>query len=67
MPGKLLKVLVNSGDSVTEGQPLVILEAMKMEHTLSASFEGVVDQVFYTEEDFVEADATLITFVEENS
>ncbi len=64
MPGKLLKVLVNKGDSVTEGQPLVILEAMKMEHTLTASFEGIIDQVFYTEEDFVEADATLITFVE---
>jgi 3-methylcrotonyl-CoA carboxylase alpha subunit len=65
MPGKLLKVLVNSGDSVIEGEPLAILEAMKMEHTLTASFEGVVDQVFYTEEDFVEADATLITFVDE--
>ncbi len=65
MPGKLLKVLVSNGDSVTEGQPLAILEAMKMEHTLTASFDGVIDQVFCVEEDFVEADATLITFAED--
>jgi len=62
MPGKLLKVLVSSGDTVTEGQPLAIIEAMKMEHTLSAPFDAEVDQVFYASEDFVEADATLITF-----
>lgn len=64
MPGKLLKLLVASGDSVSAGQPLAIIEAMKMEHTLNAPFDGKVDQVFYLEEDFVEADATLITFVE---
>ncbi|SHJ46274.1 acetyl/propionyl/methylcrotonyl-CoA carboxylase subunit alpha [Cycloclasticus pugetii] len=62
MPGKLLKVLVSNSDSVAEGQPLAIIEAMKMEHTLSAPFDGEVDHVFYTEDDFVEADATLITF-----
>ncbi len=66
MPGKLLKVLVSNNDAVTEGQPLAIIEAMKMEHTLSAPFDGEVDQVFYSEEDFVEADATLITFKDEN-
>lgn len=64
MPGKLLKVLVKNGDAVTEGQPLAILEAMKMEHTLTAPFDGEVDQVFCAEEGFVEADATLITFSE---
>lgn len=62
MPGKLLKVLVANNDAVTEGQPLAIIEAMKMEHTLSAPFDGEIDQVFYAEDDFVEADATLITF-----
>jgi 3-methylcrotonyl-CoA carboxylase alpha subunit len=65
MPGKLLKVLVANGDAVTEGQPLAIIEAMKMEHTLSAPFDGEVDQIFYAEEDFVEADASLITFKEQ--
>ncbi|OUR81893.1 methylcrotonoyl-CoA carboxylase [Cycloclasticus sp. 46_120_T64] len=66
MPGKLLKVLVASGDTVTEGQPLAIIEAMKMEHTLSAPFDGEVDQVFYAAEDFVEADATLVTFKDQD-
>ena len=63
MPGKLLKVLVANGELVTENQPLAILEAMKMEHTLTAPFDGEIDQVFYAEGDFVEADSTLITFV----
>ncbi|ORU94485.1 MAG: methylcrotonoyl-CoA carboxylase [Cycloclasticus sp. symbiont of Bathymodiolus heckerae] len=65
MPGKLLKVLVASGDTVTENQPLAILEAMKMEHTLVAPFDGEIDQVFCVTGDFVEADATLVTFKEE--
>ncbi|ORU92750.1 MAG: methylcrotonoyl-CoA carboxylase [Cycloclasticus sp. symbiont of Poecilosclerida sp. N] len=65
MPGKLLKVLVSSGDTVIENQPLAILEAMKMEHTLTAPFDGEIDQVFCAPDDFVEADATLITFKEE--
>ncbi|PHR48286.1 acetyl/propionyl/methylcrotonyl-CoA carboxylase subunit alpha [Cycloclasticus sp.] len=65
MPGKLLKILVNNTDTVSEGQPLAIIEAMKMEHTLSAPFDGEVDQVFYSEGDFIEADATLITFKEQ--
>jgi len=65
MPGKLLKVLVANGDAVSAGQALAIIEAMKMEHTLTAPFDGEVNQVFYTEEDFVEADATLITFKEQ--
>jgi len=65
MPGKLLKILVNNADTVSEGQPLAIIEAMKMEHTLNAPFDGEIDQVFYSEDDFVEADATLITFKEQ--
>ncbi|HEY5337594.1 MAG TPA: acetyl-CoA carboxylase biotin carboxylase subunit, partial [Rhizomicrobium sp.] len=36
MPGKIIQLLVKPGDSVTKGQPLAVLEAMKMEHTLSA-------------------------------
>ncbi|PHS71707.1 MAG: methylcrotonoyl-CoA carboxylase [Cycloclasticus sp.] len=66
MPGKLLKVLVSDGEAVVAGQPLAILEAMKMEHTLTASFDTTIDKVFYAETDFVEADATLITFIEQD-
>ena len=42
MPGKVIAVKVKAGDAVTKGQPLLILEAMKMEHTLTAPFDGKV-------------------------
>ena len=42
MPGRILQVHAASGDRVTKGQPLVTLEAMKMEHTLAAPFDGVL-------------------------
>ena len=53
---------VEVGQMVKKGDTVCIIEAMKMEHTLSAPFDGEIDQVFYAENDFVEADATLITF-----
>jgi len=43
MPGSVLRVDVAVGDSVTKGQSLLVLEAMKMEHTISAPFDGVID------------------------
>ncbi|KAF6259823.1 carbamoyl-phosphate synthase L chain, ATP binding domain-containing protein, partial [Scenedesmus sp. NREL 46B-D3] len=42
MPGKVVKLLVSEGDEVAKGQPLLVIEAMKMEHTLSAHADGVV-------------------------
>lgn len=42
MPGKVFKVLVAKGDSVKRDQDLIVIEAMKMEHTLSAPCDGVV-------------------------
>jgi 3-methylcrotonyl-CoA carboxylase alpha subunit len=42
MPGRIVSVKVKEGDKVVKGQALLILEAMKMEHTLSAPFDGVV-------------------------
>ncbi|MDQ2997239.1 MAG: acetyl-CoA carboxylase biotin carboxylase subunit [Chloroflexota bacterium] len=42
MPGTLIKVLVNEGQSVVARQPLVVLEAMKMEHVVTAPYDGVV-------------------------
>ena len=45
MPGKIIAVEVAAGDSVTKGQKLLTLEAMKMEHTLVAPFDGVVAEL----------------------
>ena len=45
MPGKVVKVLVAAGDQVTAGQPLVVIEAMKMETTLIAEIDGTVRTV----------------------
>jgi len=42
MPGLIIDVMVAVGDTVSKGAPLLVLEAMKMEHTLTAPFDGVV-------------------------
>jgi 3-methylcrotonyl-CoA carboxylase alpha subunit len=47
MPGKVLQVLVQPGAAVAKGAPLVILEAMKMEHTITAPCDGRVAEVHY--------------------
>lgn len=46
MPGKVIAVAVNVGDHVSKGQTLLTLEAMKMEHTLTAGFAAKVEAVF---------------------
>ena len=45
MPGTVIAVLVSAGDSVAVGQPVVVVEAMKMEHTLRASADGVMTEL----------------------
>ncbi|WP_313760461.1 acetyl/propionyl/methylcrotonyl-CoA carboxylase subunit alpha [Rhizobium sp.] len=45
MPGRVTALMVDKGDRVTRGQPLVVIEAMKMEQTLSAPFDGVVSEM----------------------
>jgi len=59
MPGKVVKVLVAEGASVAQGAPLVVLEAMKMEHTVRASEAGVVRAVHVAVGDQVDADRLL--------
>ena len=45
MPGKVTGLSVKAGEAVKKGQPLLVLEAMKMEHALTAPFDGTVDEV----------------------
>ena len=49
MPGKIIAVAVAAGDTVTKGDKLVTLEAMKMEHSLVAPFDGIVTELNATE------------------
>jgi 3-methylcrotonyl-CoA carboxylase alpha subunit len=64
MPGRVVKVLVSAGSEVAKGQPLMILEAMKMEHTIASPRAGVIERVAYRENDLVPAEATLFAFRE---
>jgi biotin carboxyl carrier protein len=60
MPGRVVKVLVKSGDTVAARQPLVIVEAMKMENELRAPRAGTVADVRVSEGQSVEANAVLV-------
>jgi acetyl-CoA/propionyl-CoA carboxylase biotin carboxyl carrier protein len=61
MPGTVLSVLVADGDIVTAGQPLLVIEAMKMEHTLAAPTDGVVSELAVAPGQQVAFDQPLIT------
>jgi len=60
MPGSVVRVLVAAGDTVEKGQPLVVLEAMKMEHTVSAPAGGSVTDVRVSAGQQVEAGSVLV-------
>jgi 3-methylcrotonyl-CoA carboxylase alpha subunit len=62
MPGRVVKVIAKAGDSVKKGDALMILDAMKMEHTLLSPRDGIVDRVAFAEGDLVPADAVLLSF-----
>lgn len=61
MPGTILKLLVNIGDTVTENQPLMILEAMKMENEIVASKSGSITGIHVTQGQVVNPGDALIT------
>jgi biotin carboxyl carrier protein len=60
MPGKIVRVLVKAGDAVTVRQPVVVVEAMKMENELRASRDGTVAELQVSEGMSVEAGALLL-------
>jgi acetyl-CoA carboxylase biotin carboxylase subunit len=62
MPGKIIQVLVRAGDRVKRGQPLAMLEAMKMEHTLSAPADATVEAVDVSPGDQVAAETAVVRF-----
>ncbi|MGW2153700.1 ATP-binding protein [Nonomuraea sp. NPDC001699] len=66
MPGSVLRVEVAEGDTVVQGQPVLVLEAMKMEHRIVAPAGGVVSDVRVEKGQQVEAGAVLAIIQEEN-
>ncbi|MFG6430910.1 acetyl/propionyl/methylcrotonyl-CoA carboxylase subunit alpha [Roseateles sp. LYH14W] len=60
MPGKLIAFLARAGDTVTKGQPLAVMEAMKMEHTISAPRDGKVAELLFAVGDQVGDGAELL-------
>ncbi|MDO9147701.1 MAG: acetyl/propionyl/methylcrotonyl-CoA carboxylase subunit alpha [Hydrogenophaga sp.] len=60
MPGKVVSFSVKAGDTVKKGQPLAVMEAMKMEHTIAAPADGTVAELLYAPGDQVAEGAELL-------
>ena len=60
MPGKVVSFAVKAGDKVSKGQALAVMEAMKMEHTIAAPADGVVEELLYAPGDQVAEGAELL-------
>jgi 3-methylcrotonyl-CoA carboxylase alpha subunit len=66
MPGKVLSLNVAEGETVTKGQKLLVLEAMKMEHALAAPRDGVIASVSVSAGDQVGEGDALVTLADED-
>ena len=62
MPGLLLKLKKNVGESVIHGEPLLILEAMKMENEIRSPVDGIIKEIHFKEGQSVEKDSIILTF-----
>ena len=61
MPGVVLRILVREGDVVAKGAPLLILEAMKMEHQISAGRDGTIAAIHCKEGELVQPGVELVS------
>lgn len=59
MPGKIFKVLKDAGSEVKKGEPILILEAMKMEHSIRSDKDGKVKKINYQVGELVQGGVTL--------
>ena len=64
IPGNIIKVLVHQGDKVTQGTPIAIIEAMKMESNVISTSDGIVSKIFVKEGDTVKS-GQLIALLED--
>lgn len=64
MPGKILKVFKHKGDAVNAGETILVMEAMKMEHAIKASENGVIAKILKLEGEQVEGGVVLVELEE---
>ena len=67
MPGKVLEILCEEGDIVEEGQTLIVMEAMKMEHRITAPRDGKGENVHVAIGDQVEKEQLLVSLEDEEN
>ena len=60
LPGKIIALKVKAGDKIEAGQEVAVLEAMKMENSITSDFGGEVKQILVNEGDNVQTDAVLM-------
>ena len=65
MPGKIIQIFTTAGAAVSKGDPLVVMEAMKMEHTLTAFIDGIIGDIFHEVGDQVD-EGTILVRMEES-
>jgi len=63
MPGKITKVLVSNGQSVDVGEPVILMESMKMEQTIVATKNGKISDINVAEGDTVEVGKIMIKII----
>ena len=64
MPGRVVEVMVNEGRQVKKGDTLLVLEAMKIEHVITAPHDGTVQSLYYHEGDMVEEGVELLVLAD---
>ena len=62
MPGLVLDIMVKEGEEVTEGQELIVLEAMKMENAIKSPQDGKIKKIAIKNQDKIDKNHTLLSF-----
>jgi biotin carboxyl carrier protein len=65
MPGMVMSVVVEAGDNVNKNDPLIVIESMKMETTITASRDGIIEQVHVDQGASFEKGTLLVSFLAE--
>ena len=67
MPGKVIEISVKAGDTVKRGQKLLVMEAMKMNHSINSDQDGIVQEIYVNEGDQLESGTSLLLVISDDS